>query len=174
MNTHRAAGLLIAAVGLLAGGCSTVSEGPPAVVTVSDSTHPPAHTAPAPHGGQSVHPPAPPPGPGPQPGPVGADGSTGNDLSPDYCARNEDPGCPVGSYIGPDAIPDPNGDDSYVPCEGTVCTNPDHGAGPDDGDPAAECEGTVCTNPNHGAGPDPDGADTGGDIPEPGQDMQAP
>lgn len=66
----------------------------------------------------------------------GADGSTGNDVSPEHCAQNEDPGCPAGSYVGPNAIPNPNpnGDGSYVPCEGTICTNPGHGAGTDPAD----------------------------------------
>jgi hypothetical protein len=63
-----------------------------------------------------------------------ADGSTGNEMPPEYCAQNEDPGCPAGSYVGPDAIPNPNGEGSYVPCEGTICTNPNHGAGPDPAD----------------------------------------
>ncbi|MBB3039366.1 Mesocentin [Hoyosella altamirensis] len=62
-------------------------------------------------------------------GPTGADGSTGNSLTQEYCAQNEDPGCPMGSYVGPDAIPDPDGSPHYVQCEGTVCTNPNHGAG---------------------------------------------
>ncbi len=61
----------------------------------------------------------------------GADGSTGNGLSAEYCAKNQDPGCPLGSYIGPNAIPNPNGDGTWVPCEGTICTNPNHGAGPE-------------------------------------------
>ncbi|ORW99201.1 hypothetical protein AWC30_16920 [Mycolicibacillus trivialis] len=84
-------------------------------------------------------------------GPRGANGSFGNDLTKEYCAQNEDPGCPVGSYVGPDAILDPAGGNDYVPCEGTICTNPNHGAGED-----PECEGTICTNPNHGAGEDPE------------------
>lgn len=62
-------------------------------------------------------------------GPTGADGSTGNDVTQEYCARHEDPGCPAGSYVGSDAIPNPNGSNNYVPCEGTICTNPNHGAG---------------------------------------------
>jgi hypothetical protein len=76
---------------------------------------------------------APPPTTAPSTSPEqrGADGSTGNGLSPEYCAKNQDPGCPMGSYIGPDAIPNPNGDGTWVPCEGTICTNPNHGAGPD-------------------------------------------
>lgn len=71
-------------------------------------------------------------------GPVGADGSTGNGVTQEYCARNEDPACPVGTYVGPNAIPNPNGDNGYVPCEGTICTNPNHGAGdePDSQQPA--------------------------------------
>ncbi len=64
-------------------------------------------------------------------GPVGADGSTGNNLTREYCARNEDPGCPAGSYVGPNAILSPDGSNTYVPCEGTICTNPNHGAGDD-------------------------------------------
>ncbi|MFD4266467.1 hypothetical protein [Rhodococcus sp. NPDC058481] len=72
------------------------------------------------------------PAPNPVPtnqGQVGADGSTGNNLSAEYCAQNQDPGCPIGSYVGPNAIANPNGDPGYVPCEGTICTNPNSGAG---------------------------------------------
>ncbi|BBZ02227.1 mesocentin [Mycolicibacterium chitae] len=61
-------------------------------------------------------------------GPMGANGSTGNDLTQEYCARNQDPGCPVGSYVAPDAIKNPDGSSTYVVCEGTICTNPNHGA----------------------------------------------
>ncbi|WP_457149707.1 mesocentin [Mycobacteroides abscessus] len=68
-------------------------------------------------------------------GPVGADGSTGNNVSQEYCARNEDPACPAGSYVGPKAIKNPDGSNSYVPCEGTICTNPNHGGGDDTGVP---------------------------------------
>lgn len=68
-------------------------------------------------------------------GPVGADGSTGNNVSQEYCARNEDPACPAGSYVGPKAIKNPDGSNSYVPCEGTVCTNPNHGGGDNSGVP---------------------------------------
>jgi hypothetical protein len=64
-------------------------------------------------------------------GPAGADGSTGNNFTQEYCARNENPACPIGSYVGPDAIPNPNGSNGYVPCEGTTCTNSNHGAGDD-------------------------------------------
>lgn len=77
-------------------------------------------------------------------------------------------------------MPNPNGDGSMVPCEGTICTNPNHGAGTDPRDnggiempnpngdgSAVPCEGTICTNPNHGAGDDA--------PPEPGQtQMQGP
>lgn len=142
--------MFVAGICALATACSqTPQPAPPATVTVVTSTN---NRAP-------VTAPTPPPNPTPgiavtptapkAPGVPGADGSTGNDLSPQYCAQNEDPGCPVGTYVGPDAIPNPNGDDSYAPCEGTICTNPDHGAGPDP------------DNPND-------------DIPEPGQDMEAP
>lgn len=73
-------------------------------------------------------------------GPTGADGSTGNNLTHEYCAQNEDPACPHGTYVGPNAIKSPDGANRYVPCEGTVCTNPNHGAGAasddhSDGDP---------------------------------------
>lgn len=74
-------------------------------------------------------------------------------------------------------MPNPNGDGTWVPCEGTICTNPNHGAGPDpednggaempnpDGDGSVvPCEGTICTNPNYGGGDDPDAG-----PPEPGQ-----
>ncbi|MFC9894687.1 hypothetical protein ACFVMC_13440 [Nocardia sp. NPDC127579] len=56
---------------------------------------------------------------------------SGHPMSAEYCAKNQDPGCPPGSYIGADAVPSPNGDGTWVPCEGTICTNPNHGAGPD-------------------------------------------
>ncbi|MFI6996694.1 hypothetical protein [Nocardia sp. NPDC050175] len=68
----------------------------------------------------------------------GADGSTNNNLSPEYCAKNQDPGCPLGSYIGPNAIQNPNGNGTWVPCEGTICTNPNYGAGPETTPPPVE------------------------------------
>lgn len=136
----------VAGICALATACSPTPEpAPPATVTVITSTSRAPVTVPAP-------PPRPTPGIAVTPiapNAPGADGSTGNDLSPQYCAQNEDPGCPVGTYVGPGAIPNANGDGSYVPCEGTICTNPDHGGGPD-----------------------PSGSDN--DIPEPGQDMEAP
>jgi hypothetical protein len=64
-------------------------------------------------------------------GPAGADGSTGNNVTQEYCARNENPACPIGSYVGPNAIRNPDGSNGYVLCEGTICTNPNHGAGDD-------------------------------------------
>ncbi|MGY0502134.1 hypothetical protein ACWZHB_26905 [Nocardia sp. FBN12] len=30
---------------------------------------------------------------------------------------------------GPNMMSNPNGDGSWVPCEGTICTNPNHGGG---------------------------------------------
>jgi hypothetical protein len=33
----------------------------------------------------------------------------------------------VGSYVAPDAIENPDGSNSFVICEGTICTNPNHG-----------------------------------------------
>ncbi|MGV9792716.1 Mesocentin [Gordonia sp. NPDC003422] len=66
-------------------------------------------------------------------GPTGADGSTGNNKTQAYCARNQDPACPKGSFVAADAIRNPNGSNSYVKCEGTVCTNPNHGGGPGNG-----------------------------------------
>ena len=136
--------LFVASICALATACSQTPT-PPATVTVITSTNGAPVTAPA-------SPPNPTPGTAVIPTAPGADGSTGNDLSPQYCAQNEDPGCPAGTYVGPDAIPNANGDGSYVPCEGTICTNPDHGAGPDPANPA---------DPNN-------------DIPEPGQDMESP
>lgn len=140
--------VFIAGICALATACSQTPEPLPNTAVTSTTSAP-------------VTEPAPPPSPTPgisatptAPGAQGADGSTGNDLSAQYCAQNEDPGCPVGTYVGPDAIPNPNGDGSYVPCDGTICTNPDHGAGPD-----------------------PEQADAGGtgdEIPEPGQDMESP
>lgn len=137
--------VFVAGMCALATACGqTPQPAPPATVTVVTSTNNRAPvTAPVPTPGMAETPTA--------PKAPAADGSTGNDLSPQYCAQNEDPGCPVGTYVGPDAIPNPNGDGSYVPCEGTICTNPDHGAGPD-----------------------PDPTDPNNDIPEPGQDMESP
>ncbi|KKF03284.1 hypothetical protein PXJ67_00425 (plasmid) [Mycobacteroides chelonae] len=89
-------------------------------------------------------------------GPAGADGSTGNNLTHDYCARNQDPACPTGTYVAPNAIKNPDGTNSYVVCDGTICTNPNHGGGDD-------CDGTICTNPNHGGGDTPDTDTTPGD-----------
>ena len=70
-------------------------------------------------------------------GPAGADGSTGNNLTHEYCAKNQDPACPAGTFVAPDAIKNPDGSNGYSPCEGTICTNPNHGAGdqPDAVDP---------------------------------------
>ncbi|WP_241563755.1 hypothetical protein [Mycolicibacterium brumae] len=62
-------------------------------------------------------------------------------------------------------IPNPNGDGTWVPCEGSICTNPNNGAGDEGGywipNPNGDgtyvpCEGSICTNPNHGAGDDGD------------------
>lgn len=148
---HRIAIVVAAGICTLATACSTSPQpAPTSTVTVVTSTNRAPVTAPA-------QPPSPTPGIAvtpTAPQSPGADGSTGNDLSPQYCAQNEDPGCPVGTYVGPDAIPNPNADGSYVPCEGTICTNPDHGAGP---------------NPDQAHA-----GDSGEDIPEPGQDMQSP
>lgn len=105
-------------------------------------------------------------------GPRGADGSTGNNLTRGFCAQHQDPACPVGSYVGPNAIPNPNGQPNYVPCQGTICTNPNHGAGTnpqENGGDTSQCQGTICTNPNHGAGTNPDenGGDNGAVQPSP-------
>ncbi|ORV12575.1 hypothetical protein AWB94_05710 [Mycolicibacterium canariasense] len=62
-------------------------------------------------------------------------------------------------------MPNPNGDGSMVPCEGTICTNPNHGGG---------------DNPDGDAPPEPgqtemQGPGTDGAPPEPGQrEMQPP
>jgi len=113
-------------------------------------------------------------------GPMGANGSTGNDLTQEYCARNQDPGCPVGSYVAPDAIKNPDGSSTYVVCEGTICTNPNHGAadpdsgvdtgGPDD-EPANDTP-TPDTDPDEGF---PDDAPTpeAPAFPEPSDDGDA-
>jgi len=90
-------------------------------------------------------------------GPRGANGSTGNNLTQKYCAQNQDPGCPAGSYVGPNAIQNPNGQNNYVPCEGTICTNPNHGGGdttttttttapPAPGPDQGQVEGAPCDN----------------------------
>ena len=87
-----------------------------------------------------------PPGTSPQTSP------TGNNLGAEYCAKNQDPGCPAGSFVGPDAIPNPNGDGTWVACEGTICTNPNHGAGtPEPSAAPAEVpvEGAPCEGSGH-------------------------
>nr|WP_296773699.1 hypothetical protein [Rhodococcus sp. (in: high G+C Gram-positive bacteria)] len=140
-----------------AGTSSTTTTMPAATTTTTSAAATTTTTA-------SV--PAPAPAPAPAPGQQGADGSTGNNLTPQYCANNQDPGCPAGSYNpDPNGIPNPNGDGSIVPCEGTICTNPNSGAGTDpqenggtdmqnpNGDGTdVPCEGTICTNPNNGGG----------------------
>jgi len=62
-------------------------------------------------------------------------------------------------------MPNPNGDGSMVPCEGTICTNPNHGAGDaPDGDAPPEPGQTEMQGPNDADNP-----------PEPGQtEMQGP
>ncbi|MDG3010642.1 hypothetical protein G4X40_10825 [Rhodococcus sp. D2-41] len=137
---------IVALAGALAtgGACSSTSPSPASTTTPAATTTaaPTTHNTPAPEttsgdtgsGDHTAPSPAPNPPPNPTPGNQGdrgADGSTGNNLSEQYCAQNQDPGCPAGSYVGPNAIPDPDGDGSYVPCEGTICTNPNHGAGTD-------------------------------------------
>jgi hypothetical protein len=93
-------------------------------------------------------------------GPTGADGSTGNNLSHEYCAHNQDPGCPAGSYVAPNAIKSPDGSNSYVPCEGTICTNPNYGAGdPSETDTTTdEVPPETDTTPGDGGGQTDDGA----------------
>ncbi|MEV0549065.1 hypothetical protein OG308_17895 [Nocardia salmonicida] len=107
--------------------CSTDSTPSPAPssTTAPSVTTAASSTKAAPASATSV-----PPQPTTDPGQRGADGSTGNNLGAEYCAKNQDPGCPLGSYVGPDAMQNPNGDGTWVPCEGTICTNPNHGAGP--------------------------------------------
>ena len=51
-------------------------------------------------------------------------------------------------------MPNPNGDGSMVPCEGTICTNPNHGAGPD-GDAPPEPGQTEMQGPDGDAPPEP-------------------
>ncbi|BBZ09326.1 hypothetical protein MDOR_34950 [Mycolicibacterium doricum] len=76
-------------------------------------------------------------------------------------------------------MPNPNGDGSMVPCEGTICTNPNHGAGDDPyGDAPIEPGQTEMQGPGD-APPEPGQTDMQGPAddgpPEPGQtDMQGP
>ncbi len=105
-------------------------------------------------------------------GPMGANGSTSNNLTQEYCARNEDPGCPVGSYVAPNAMRNPDGSPGYVVCEGTVCTNPNHGAAdPESVAPAPDDEsGRPGNDPNDAPEPDTDpGGDSQIDVPAPEQ-----
>ncbi|GAB2712174.1 hypothetical protein [Nocardia thraciensis] len=87
---------------------------------------------------------APQPGPTqpPQPAPTTHHTTPGAE----YCAKNQDSSCPPGSYIGPNAIPSPNGDGTWVPCEGTICTNPNHGANTETNPPAPAPTTTVPPN----------------------------
>lgn len=141
--------------GALFGGALLFSGCTTEVIEEAPETSPATTTSPAPsgqHGGGAAGSPA--PAPGPAPGP----------------AQTTVP-----------MMPNPNGDGSMVPCEGTICTNPNHGAGddpaengglmedPDGSGDLVPCEGTICTNPNHGAG------DEGDAPPEPGQtEMEGP
>jgi len=131
--------------------CSDDSTSPPTSSTV---TAVPSSSAAATTTASNSSPPASQPLPGTTTQPAqpttsqqtGADGSTGNNLGAEYCARNQDPGCPLGSYVGPDAIPNPNGDGTWVPCEGTICTNPNQGAGPETTAPNADPTDTTPPN----------------------------
>ncbi|MFI8977332.1 hypothetical protein ACIGO9_30935 [Nocardia asteroides] len=141
MNRIR---LTVAVVALVAGlsSCSGSDEQTPAPTTT-----PTSHTSTStPASASTTTPGEAPPAPTTT-GKRGADGSTGNNLSDEYCARNQDPGCPAGSYVGPNAIPNPNGDGTWVPCEGTICTNPDHGAGPETTAPPTPPAPTTTTVP---------------------------
>ncbi|WP_433993787.1 hypothetical protein [Mycolicibacterium porcinum] len=100
--------------------------------------------------------------------------------TPNAPAAPHTPGAPGTSTVP--MMPNPNGDGSMVPCEGTICTNPNHGAGdnpeenggavmpnPNGDGSDVPCEGTICTNPNHGAGDNPD-ENGGADVPAPDGD----
>ena len=104
-------------------------------------------------------------------GPMGADGSTGNNRTQEYCARNEDPGCPIGSYVAPNAMRNPDGSPSYVVCEGSICTNPNHGAAdPRSNAPATEEDLGAPENGSPNETPEPEtdfGDDASIDVPEP-------
>jgi hypothetical protein len=52
-------------------------------------------------------------------------------------------------------MPNPNGDGSMVPCEGTICTNPNHGAGDMPGDAPPEPGQTEVQGPDGDAPPEP-------------------
>lgn len=136
---------------------STPAPAPSSKVTATPTS--------APHDQPTTSAPQPPPAPTTT-GKRGADGSTGNNLSDEYCAKNQDPGCPRGSYVGPNAIQNPNGDGTWVPCEGTICTNPNHGAGPETAPapgPDTTTEPPVTTTEPPAPGPGPEGAACGTD-----------
>ena len=78
--------------------CRTRVTGSWAAAPATASATPTTTDAPAPP--TSATPPVTPPPTSP----------TGNNLGAEYCAKNQDPGCPAGSFVGPDAIPNPNGD----------------------------------------------------------------
>lgn len=77
-------------------------------------------------------------------------------------------------------MPNPNGDGSMVPCEGTICTNPNHGGGDNpygEGDAPPEPGQTEMQGPRGDAPPEPGQTDLQGSAgdapPEPGQtDLQ--
>ena len=60
--------------------------------------------------------------------------------------------------MGPNAIKSPDGANRYVPCEGTVCTNPNHGAGAASDD---HSDGDSGDDPDH-ADKAPRSAEAGG------------
>ncbi|MGA5534648.1 hypothetical protein [Mycolicibacterium nivoides] len=70
---------------------------------------------------------------------------TSSSEAPTAPAAPQTPGVPA--VTTPPMMPNPNGDGSMVPCEGTICTNPNHGAG----DNPEENGGAEMPNPN-GAG----------------------
>jgi hypothetical protein len=76
-------------------------------------------------------------------------------------------------------MPNPNGDGSMVPCEGTICTNPNHGAGDMPGDAPPEPGQTEMQGPDGDAPPEPGQTEMQGPDgdapPEPGQtEMETP
>lgn len=148
--------LLVMAFGcLVAGGLAACSGGAAApapettsspMVTTTTVTTATASAAPTtPNSGDAPVAPSPSTVSTPPPGAPEQTTATGTSPNAEYCAKNQDPACPVGSFVGPDAIPNPNGDGTWVPCEGTICTNPNHGAGaPEPSDVPVEgapCEG---------------------------------
>lgn len=108
--------------------------------------------------------------------PAGATTSTRDGSTPESTPGIPAPQRPPTTSVS--MMPNPNGDGSMVPCEGTICTNPNHGAGDDPyGDAPLEPGQTEMQGPGEDAPLEPGETEMRGPgvdgPPEPGQtDLQ--